>query len=69
MSKAVITAGLPIKYVLCLSNEANAVSWLTMLKIWGFEEVQGKRYHVRHVVVRKGDDWKQARLVYDFRSR
>ena len=21
---------------------------------------------MRHVVVRKGDDWKQARLVYDF---
>jgi len=35
-------------------------------QIWGFEEVEGKRYYVRHVAVRKGADWKQARLVYDY---
>ena len=23
---------------------------------------------MRHVVVRKGDDWKQARLVYDYKG-
>ena len=26
------------------------------------------RYHTRHVVVRKGEDWKQARLVYDYQT-
>jgi len=41
----------------------------TANQIWGFEEVKEGRYHVRHIVVRKGDDWKQARLVYDFLSR
>ncbi|KAF6240176.1 hypothetical protein HO173_001786 [Letharia columbiana] len=37
-------------------------------QVWGFEQVDGKRHHVRHVIVRKGDDWKQARLVYDYRG-
>ncbi|KAA6416016.1 MAG: hypothetical protein FRX48_00735 [Lasallia pustulata] len=37
-------------------------------QIWGFEEIGGVRYHVRHVVVRKGDDWKEARLVYDYQK-
>ncbi|CAF9910583.1 hypothetical protein IMSHALPRED_009244 [Imshaugia aleurites] len=37
-------------------------------QVWGFEEVEGKRHYVRHTVVRKGDDWKQARLVYDYKG-
>ncbi|MCJ1226074.1 hypothetical protein MMC12_002723 [Toensbergia leucococca] len=41
----------------------------TANQIWGFEDISGKRYHVRHVVVRTADDWKQARLVYDFQKR
>ena len=37
-------------------------------QVWGFEMLDGKRYYARHVVVRKGDDWKQARLVYDYQG-
>ncbi|KAL2041348.1 hypothetical protein N7G274_005730 [Stereocaulon virgatum] len=37
-------------------------------QIWGFEQINGERRYVRHVVVRKGDDWKQARLVYDYQG-
>ena len=37
-------------------------------QIWGFEEIKGERRYVRHVVVRKGDDWKLARLVYDYKG-
>lgn len=37
-------------------------------QVWGFEEVDGKRHYVRHVIVRKGDDWKMARLVYDYKG-
>lgn len=40
----------------------------TANQTWGFEEVDGKRHYVRHVVVRKGDDWKLARLVYDYKG-
>ena len=40
----------------------------TANQVWGFEEIDGKRMYVRHVVVRKGEDWKQARLVYDWRG-
>lgn len=40
----------------------------TANQVWGFETIDGNRRHVRHVVVRKGDDWKQARLVYDFQG-
>ena len=39
---------------------------LIMGQTWGFEVLNGSRYYVRHIVVRKGDDWKQARLVYDY---
>ncbi len=45
--------------------ESQANNW-TANQIWGFEVIDGKRRHVRHVVVRKEDDWKQARLVYDW---
>ncbi|KAI9811380.1 MAG: hypothetical protein M1827_005540 [Pycnora praestabilis] len=38
-------------------------------QIWGFEEIGGKRYHTRHLVCRKGKDWKQARLVYDYQAK
>lgn len=37
-------------------------------QVWGFEVIDEKRRYVRHVVVRKGDDWKQARLVYDYQG-
>ncbi len=37
-----------------------------VIQIWGFETVNEERRHTRHVVVRKGDDWKLARLVYDY---
>ncbi|MCJ1286686.1 hypothetical protein MMC26_006032 [Xylographa opegraphella] len=40
----------------------------TAEQIWGFEEINDVRYHTRHVVVRTHDDWKQARLVYNFQS-
>ena len=45
--------------------ESKDKGW-TANQIWGFEEVDEKRRYVRHVVVRKADDWKQARLVYDW---
>ena len=47
--------------------ESTTDAW-TANQIWGFEEVDEERRYVRHVVVRKADDWKQARLVYDWRG-
>ena len=48
--------------------ESKTNGW-TANQVWGFEEIDGVRRHVRHVVVRKGDeDWKQARLVYDWQG-
>lgn len=46
-----------------VTNEKNG--W-TAVQVWGFEEIEGKRYHTRHVAVRKGEEWKQAKLVYDY---
>lgn len=40
----------------------------TANQIWGFEVINGERRYVRHVIVRKGDDWKLARLVYDYKG-
>lgn len=45
--------------------ESDGNGW-TADQVWGFEVIDGVRRHARHVVVRKGDDWKQARLVYDW---
>ncbi|KAI4282840.1 MAG: hypothetical protein L6R38_002641 [Xanthoria sp. 2 TBL-2021] len=47
--------------------ESEGGGW-TADQVWGFEILDGKRYYVRHVVVRKGDDWKLARLVYDYQK-
>lgn len=41
----------------------------TARQMWGFAQVQGKRYHVRRVVVIKGEQVKKVRLVYDFLSK
>lgn len=61
------------KEVLSLANgkyievqvENAKVGW-TAHQVWGFEEVDGQRRYVRHVVVRKGTNVERARLVYDF---
>lgn len=40
----------------------------TAEQIWGFEEIEGKRFYTRRVVVRKGEDVERARLVYDYKD-
>jgi len=35
---------------------------------WGFEEIEGVRYHTRRIVVRKGEISRRARQVYSFKS-
>lgn len=39
-------------------------------QVWGFEEVQGKRYYTRRIVGRnaKGDKVERVRLVYDYQG-
>ena len=41
----------------------------TAVQIWGFEEVDGERRYTRHVVVTKGDQRIEAKLIYDFQKR
>ena len=45
--------------------ENKEAGW-TALQIWGFAEVQGTRYYVRKVLVRKGPEKLRARLVYGY---
>ena len=33
---------------------------------WGFEEINGTRFHTRHVVVSKGDEVVKVKVVYDY---
>ena len=40
----------------------------TAEQIWGFEEINSKRFYTRRVVVRKGDEVERARLVYDYKD-
>ena len=40
----------------------------TAEQIWGFENVKGKRYYTRRVVVRKGKEVQRVRLVYDYQG-
>lgn len=35
-------------------------------KIWGFEMINGSRFFVRHVTVRRGSQSSSARLVYEY---
>ena len=41
----------------------------TARQIWGFAIVEGERYYVRRVVVKKGDETLKVRLVYNFSGR
>lgn len=40
----------------------------TARQVWGFQEVNGERRHARNIVVAKGDERVEMRLVYDFYS-
>ncbi|KAF4952954.1 hypothetical protein FSARC_12533 [Fusarium sarcochroum] len=44
-------------------NETNG--WVAT-QIWGFEEINGERRYVRHVLLVKGDKKVTARLIYDY---
>jgi hypothetical protein len=47
-------------------NVENQTSGWTAHQIWGFEIIESQRYHVRHVVVRKGSESIRVRMVYDW---
>jgi hypothetical protein len=36
------------------------------VQLWGFQEIDGNRYYVRKVVVKKDGEEKRERLVYDY---
>ncbi|RHZ74721.1 hypothetical protein CDV55_109057 [Aspergillus turcosus] len=46
-------------------NQDEGYGW-TAEQIWGFETINGQRYHTRRVVVAKDGEFKLARLVYDY---
>ncbi|KAL3462530.1 hypothetical protein BJX64DRAFT_288218 [Aspergillus heterothallicus] len=40
----------------------------TIDQVWGFEEIDGKRYHTRRSVLVKGDAVERGRIVYNYVS-
>ncbi|POS82757.1 hypothetical protein EPUL_006254 [Erysiphe pulchra] len=44
-----------------------SVGW-TARQIWGFQMIEGARYYVRHIVVKKGSKVHQVKLIYDWKS-
>ncbi|ETN45893.1 uncharacterized protein HMPREF1541_00074 [Cyphellophora europaea CBS 101466] len=46
-------------------NQDAGYGW-TAEQVWGFEEIDGKRYHTRRVVARKDDKVERLRLVYNY---
>ena len=50
-----------------VKNQDSGYGW-TAEQIWNFEEIEGKRYHTRRVVVHdaKGSKSEVVRLVYDY---
>lgn len=50
-----------------VKNQDSGYGW-TAEQVWNFEEIDGKRYYTRRVVVKKADGSKseKARLVYDY---
>ncbi|KAF7160310.1 hypothetical protein CNMCM5623_005830 [Aspergillus felis] len=49
-------------------NQDDGYGW-TAEQVWGFETINGQRYHTRRVVVAKGGEFKMARLVYTYVKR
>ena len=45
--------------------ENREAGW-TACQVWGFAVVEGTRYYVRRVVVKKGEERIRARLVYNY---
>jgi hypothetical protein len=37
-------------------------------QVWGFEEIDGKRYHTRRLICKKDDKTELLRLVYDYQG-
>lgn len=50
-------------------NQDSGYGW-SAEQVWGFEEVQGKRYYTRRIVGRnsRGDKLERVRLVYDYQG-
>lgn len=50
-------------------NQDSGYGW-TAEQIWGFEQVNGKRYYTRRIIGRnaKGDKIQRVRLVYDYQG-
>jgi hypothetical protein len=38
----------------------------TIDQVWGFEEINGERYHTRRSVLVKGDAVERGRIVYNY---
>lgn len=53
------------KHIQSWARNVDGRNW-TAEQAWGFEEINGKRYYTRRVVVKKGDQVVKARLVYDY---
>ena len=51
-----------------VSQDGEEPRW-TAEQIWGFEQLNGKRYHTRRVVVRKGGEVQRVRLVYAYQGK
>ncbi|KAM0278023.1 hypothetical protein ACHAQH_005392 [Verticillium albo-atrum] len=48
------------------SHVENLDTFWTATQIWGFQEIDGARRYARNIVVAKGDDKVEFRLVYDY---
>jgi len=49
-----------------LSHVESVDNGWTATQIWGFQLVEGVRKYVRHIVIAKGGDRVELKLVYDF---
>lgn len=51
-----------------LSHVESVDNGWTATQIWGFQLVEGVRKHVRHIVIAKGSERVELKLVYDWLS-
>ena len=56
------------KHIQSWAVNVDGRNW-TAEQAWGFEEIKGKRYYTRRVVVMKGKQMIKARLVYDYQGQ
>lgn len=64
LKKGWLTTGDDDKFI--VNRAVNKAKGWTATQVWGFQDIKGERRHCRNIVIEKGSESVEIRLVYDF---